>query len=68
MKAELESEELKNRGISLMSETDEEKQVLENIWNQNGRPVGMARLGDGQFEITIAPDAEDCPEDEEIVL
>jgi len=70
MKAILESAALKNRGVFLTSETEEEKQVLENIWIQNGRPVEMARLGDGQFEITIAPtaDIEGHPEKEEIVL
>jgi len=68
MKAILEPAMLKNRGVSLTSETEEEKQVLENIWNQNGRPVMLTRLGDGQVEICLAPDAKDSPKDEEIVL
>lgn len=36
MKAELEPKELQYRGISVISETEEEKQVLINLWNQKG--------------------------------
>ena len=43
------------RGVSLISETEEEKQVLTNLWNQKGGPAMLARYGDGNVQLIIAP-------------
>lgn len=59
LKAELEPEEMKYRGIFLTSETEEEKQVLENIWSQKGRPAMLGRLRDGQVQLVLAPTPEE---------
>jgi len=55
MKAELEPKEMQYRGVSLISETEEEKQVLTNLWNQKGGPAMLARYGDGNVQLIIAP-------------
>lgn len=55
MRAELEVKEIQYRGVSLTSETEEEKQVLNNIWNQKGQPAAWARLSNGQIQLVIAP-------------
>ena len=56
--ARLESDKVEYRGVNITGETEEEKQVLLNIWNQHGRPVALDRQG-GSVTITIAPVAED---------
>lgn len=58
MKAELEPEEMQYRGISVISETEEEKQVLENIWSQKGRPAMLGRMHDGSVQLVVAPTPE----------
>lgn len=58
MKAELETKELQNRGVSLTSETPEEAQMLTNLWNQKARPAAWARLPDGNVQLCIAPSPE----------
>ena len=58
MKAELESKEIKHRGILLISETEEESQVLTDLWIQKGRPAGFERKID-HVEIIIAPSPEE---------
>lgn len=58
MKAELEPEEMQYRGVSLISETEEEKQVFENIWKQKGRPAMLGRMRDGQVQLVVAPTPE----------
>ena len=55
MKAELEVKEITLRGVLLTSETEEEKQVLMNLWLDKGRPAMLARLGDGNVQFGIAP-------------
>lgn len=55
MKAELEVKEMPHRGVSLISETEEEKQVLTNLWNQKGGPAMLGRMGDGNVQLVIAP-------------
>ena len=64
MKAELEISSLTHRGISVISETEEEKQVLENIWNQNGRPAMLGRMQDGQIQLVVAPTVEENEKEE----
>ncbi len=54
MKAELEPKEMTYRGVSLISETEEEKQVLTNLWTQKGGPA-MFGQRDGNVLIVIAP-------------
>lgn len=58
MKAELEPEEVQYRGVSLISETEEEKQIFENIWNQKGRPAMLGRMRDGNVQLVVAPTPE----------
>ncbi|MDP2727033.1 MAG: hypothetical protein Q8P59_05780 [Dehalococcoidia bacterium] len=58
MKAELESKEIQSRGVSLTSETEEEKQVLTNLWNQNVRLAMFSSEKDGNVEIIIATGPE----------
>lgn len=58
MKAELEVKEIRYRGVSLISETEEEKQVLIDIWNQQGRPAMLGRMSDGQVQLVLAPTPE----------
>lgn len=55
MKAELEPKEMALRGVSLISETEEEKQVLTSLWTQRGSPVMLGRMRDGQVQVVVAP-------------
>lgn len=59
MKAELEPKEMQFRGVFLLSETEEEKQVLTNIWNQKGGPAMLGRMRDGNVQLVIAPSPEE---------
>ena len=59
MKAELESKDIKpNRGVSLISETEEEKQMLVNLWNQKARPVMLLQIMGDEAQLVIAPTPE----------
>jgi len=61
MKISLETPALTNRGIILESENREEKHILRNIWEQNGRPVSLAKVGhhiEGNLQLVIAPTPE----------
>ncbi len=58
MKAELEVKEMQCRGVSLISETEEKKQVLTDIWNWQGRPAMLGRMSDGQVQLVVAPTPE----------
>jgi len=61
LKVTLESLALTNRGIILESENREEKQILRNIWEQNGRLVSLAKIGhhiEGNLQLVIAPTPE----------
>lgn len=64
MKAKLETIELKNRGVELESETEEEADMLSRLWTGKGRPVALIHLRSGaSFDIktgirlSIAPSA-----------
>lgn len=58
MKAKLEPKEMQYRGVSLISETEEEKQVLANLWNQKGGPAMLGQMRDGQVLLIVAPSPE----------
>jgi hypothetical protein len=72
VKAELEPEGVEYRGVRLISETEEEKQVLERIWQECGRPVMFVRNAkfdstlvgvvflrpNGNAELVVAPTSE----------
>ena len=59
MKVELESEGIRYRGVSMTSETPEEKRVLESLWLGHGRVVMFARKPPGDnIEVTVAPTPE----------
>ncbi len=59
MKAELEPKEMQRRGVSLVSETEEEKQVLTDLWNNKGRPALWSKLQGGNVQLVIAPTPPD---------
>jgi len=59
MKAKLEDVPVEARGVELESETDEEKQVLENIWNTHGGLAVLTRTEDGNVQLIVAPSLED---------
>lgn len=59
MKAKLEDLQIAGRGVVIESETEEEKQMLENIWNNHGGLAMLARNDDGTVTLVIAPTAED---------
>ncbi len=64
MKAELEPKEIEHRGVTLVAETEEERQVLIALWIDRGRPAGFEKRKDGHVEITIAPSPlEELPND-----
>ena len=62
MKAELETKELQNRGVSLISETEEEAQMLTDLWNNKARPAAWGRLPDGNNKLDIAPISQPSPD------
>lgn len=49
MKAKLETIPVKGRGVEIESETEEETQVLKNIWNTHGGPVMLTRKEDSNI-------------------
>lgn len=61
MKSRLENTSVQYRGVVLVSETEEEKRVLSDIWNRKGRPVTLGRLDNGSLELVVAP----TPQEEE---
>lgn len=58
MKVKLESNRINHRGILLISETEEESQVLTALWIEKGRPTMFERTID-HVEIIIAPSPEE---------
>ncbi len=63
MLAQLETGPLQYPGIIVTSTTEEESQVLDNLWKKYGRPVLLRKLLDGNTELVIAPTPD--PEEEE---
>ena len=55
MKAKLENIPVQNRGVEIESETEEEKTVLETIWNTHGGLAMLTRKDDGNIQLVIAP-------------
>ncbi|MBA7620571.1 hypothetical protein ES703_27923 [subsurface metagenome] len=58
MKAEIERIPFKNRGIEVTSETPEECQHLEQLWNRKAAAVVLTRNEDSSVTLTIGPVAE----------
>lgn len=56
MKARLEAIPVKGKGVEIESETEEEKQVLAQIWNTRGRLAMLTRKDDGMVQLVVAPD------------
>ena len=59
MKAKLETIPVKGRGIEIESETEEETQILKNIWNTHGGLAVLTRKEDGNIQLVVAPTVED---------
>jgi len=58
MKAKLENIPVQNSGIEIESETEEEKAVLESIFNTHGGPAVLSRIDDGNVQLVIVPTVE----------
>lgn len=58
MKAEIEEIPFKNRGIEVTSETEGEKQHLEDLWASSAAAVMLTRNNDGNVTITFGPTKE----------
>ena len=59
MKASLEDTSIQHRGVILTSETDEEREVLRDIWCSKGRPASLGKLDNGSIELVVAPTSDD---------
>lgn len=55
MKVEIEQIPFENRGIDVTSETAEEKEILERLWNQRAAAIVFTREDNGNVVLTIAP-------------
>ncbi|MBA7677960.1 hypothetical protein ES703_86227 [subsurface metagenome] len=64
MKARIEDIPVKGRGVEIESETEEEKQVIEQIWNTHGGLAMLTRKDDGNVELVVAPTVEDDEKEE----
>jgi len=58
LKAKVETIPVEGRGVEIESETEEEKQILENIWNTHGGLAMLTRQDDGQIALVVAPTVE----------
>ena len=58
MKTKVETIPVQARGVEIESETEEEKQILENIWNTHGGLASMARTENGNIQLVVAPMVE----------
>lgn len=63
MRATLEETSVEYRGVILTSETDEERQILRNIWTGKGRPASIGKLHDGNIELVVAPTPDEADGD-----
>ena len=59
MKAEIEQIPFKNRGIEVTSETPEERQHLEGLWNRKAAAAVLTRNDDSSVTLTIGPVVEE---------
>ena len=59
MKARLETIPVKGRGVEIESETEEERQILEQLWNTHGGLAMLNRKQDGMVQLVIAPTIEE---------
>ena len=58
MKAKLETIPVKGKGVEIESETEEERAVLENIFNNHGGPAMLTRKDHGMVQLVVAPDPQ----------
>ena len=59
MKSKVETIPVKGRGVEIESETEEVKQILENIWNTHGGLASMAKTENGNIQLVVAPMVEE---------
>ena len=60
MKVELESSVITNRGIEVTSETEEERQILMELWVSGGTVVSFTRIENSQnIRLGIAPTSQE---------
>ena len=59
MKAKLETIPVKGRGIEIESETEEEKQIIEQIWRTGGGIASLTKKEDGMVKLVVAPAVEE---------
>jgi len=62
VKVKLETIPVKGRGVEIESETEEEKQVLKQIWNTHGGLAMLTRKDDGNVQLVVAPTVEETNE------
>jgi len=55
MKATVETIPVHGIGILIVSETREERQVIERIWDTDGGPAVLIRHPDGNVHLVVAP-------------
>ena len=55
MKATLEETGPPYRGVILTSETEEDREIVRDIWCGRWRPASLGKLPDGNLEVVIAP-------------
>lgn len=58
MKARLETIPVEGSGVEIESETEEEIQMLKNIWNTHGGLAMLTRKDDGNMQLVLAPTVE----------
>lgn len=58
MKAKVETIPVQARGVEIESETEEEKQILENIWNTHGGLASLERTPEGNVKLVVVPMVE----------
>lgn len=59
MKVEIEDIPIKNRGVDITSENEDEKAFLEDLWTRSAAAVAFRRHNNGSVTISVAPTRED---------
>jgi len=59
MKVKIEEIPVENRGIDVTSESEEEREHLEELWARRARVVALTRNGAGTVTLTFAPPKEE---------
>jgi len=58
VKAKIEALQVRGRGVVIESETEEEKRILEQIWNTHGGLAVLTRH-EGVVQLVVAPAVEE---------